>query len=314
MEGKRDGFVPLTERPRPSILAALALTLLALAGLWGWSLIMSALPRNIGPLWANLLYYVPFVLIPVAVYGLRRGDLSEGLRLNPMPLMPTLMIALLATMCVYAASAVNSLWALGLNALGLSEPQTSPEALTSGSLVLSVLHTAAIPAVCEELLFRGVVFSAFERRGTALGIWVSSMLFGLIHGSVYGLPAYVLVGAVSGFIVFATDSLYAGMFFHTVYNAAILVLLHMIESAAVASDAALTGGMIAGMVMDLVMVGLGISLSLTALNLRRRAAGIEAVPRAPGRLTIRERALLIVVLVAMLAALVAVQCLSMEVL
>ena len=254
------------------------------------------------------------MLVPVALYCLKRGGLSEGLRLEPPPLLSALTVALMAMMSVYAASAVNGLWALGLNALGLTEPQTSPEALTSGSLALAVIHTAAVPAVCEELLFRGVVLSAFERRGTAVGIWVSSALFGLLHGSLYGLPAYVLVGALSGFIVYATDSLYAGMFFHTVYNTAILVLLHMISlNADVPADAALTGGMIAAMVGDLIMVGLGLWLSMMALNLRRRAAGITPVPRAPRRLTGRERALMILLVAALLGAMAAVQLLSMGV-
>lgn len=312
MEANRDGFIPLGERPRPSILAAEVLMLLALAGLWASSLIAGALlPAPAQEFWANFLYYVPFLLLPMAIYGRRRRGLSDALRLNPLPVLPMLMVAFMAVLSVYAASALGSLWAMLLDALGLKQPQTSLDTLTGSGLLVSVLTVAAIPAVCEELLFRGLVFAAFERRGTAAGIAVSSVLFGLLHGNLYGLPGYVLVGAVSAFIVFALDSLYAGMFYHTVYNTAILVILHLIDKNAAATDTASAASLLPAIVTDLLMTGIALGLMLASLNLRRRMAGIDALPRTPGRMSGGERALMIVLIVGLVASMIAIQVISM---
>lgn len=306
----------LAERPRPSVFAAEALLLIAVAGLWIATIAVGALaPSDASMFLTDLAYYGPFVLLPAVIYCARRGDLQDALRLNPLPVLPALLIAMIALMSVYAASAVNGIWAAGLNALGLHEPASGPDVGASSSLMLAVLHTAAIPAVCEELLCRGAVLSAFEGRGTARAIWISSLLFALLHSNLYGLPAYALVGALSGFIVFAADSLYAGMFFHTVYNTAILVIMHLMgreENAEVlaAAEQAPAASMIGAMALDLLVVGLSLALLLNALNLRRKVLGIAPAPRARVPMTGREKALTAVLMLAFAASIAAVQALS----
>ena len=307
----QERFIPLAERPRPSVPAAALLLILAVAGLWAASLLVSALPAAdaaAGQFWLDALYYLPFILMPVVVYGLRR-KVADSLRLNPIPLTTIMLIALTALMCVYMASAVDSLWASLLNALGLQEPQVEIPVETSRSLLLAIIHTAAIPAICEELLCRGLVFSAFEGRGTCFGLWVSSILFGLMHGNVYGLPAYILVGAVSAFIVYCTDSLYSGIFFHTVYNTAILVVLNRIAAQPELAEAAAQASpsMVMSVVLDVIFIGAGIALGLVAMNLRRRRMGIEPVPRRRQRFTGVERAAMIALGVVLAATNILVQ-------
>lgn len=310
-----EGYIPPLERRRPTVFAALWLVLLSVAGLWIASAAVGALaPGGASMFLSDFIYYGPFVLLPIALYCARRGGLSDALRLNPLPLFPALLVMMLAVMSVYAASAVNSVWALALNALGLPEPAAGVDVRTPRALMLAVVHTAAVPAVCEELLCRGVALSAFEDRGTARAIWISAALFALMHLSLFGLPAYLLVGAVSGFIVFAVDSLYAGMLYHTVYNAAILVVLHRIDARATADAAALAeapaAALMASLAFDLVLVGLSLAMLLNALNLRRRALGIVAAPRARVPLSGREKALAAALLAALAASMVAMQAMT----
>ena len=304
---------PLKDRERPTIFIATALVLLAVLGLWAASLIATAVePRTATAreLMVSALYYLPFVLLPVAAYCLRHRGLSEGLRLNPLPVLPTLTVAFLALMCVYAASAVDGLWIALLNALGLHEPDVTVAAANSAGLTVQIIGSAAIPAVCEELLFRGVAFSAFERRGTWAGLWMSSALFALTHGNLFGLPAYLLVGAVAAFVVYALDSLYAGMLFHTVYNTAILVILYTLSDQAEARAEAGASVDYLSAALDLAVVGLLIGATLWTLDLRRRAAGIAPVPRDRAPLAKRERVMLILLLVVLAASTVVVQVLT----
>lgn len=276
--------MPLAERPRPTVFAACGMVALAAAGLW----IASALAELLFPeselseaLLTGILYYLPFVLLPIVAYCTRMPGLSDGLRLNPMPVMPTLSVMFLAVMCVYAASLVDSLWVTLISALGLHEPSTAVRAASAGGLTWQIIGTAAVPAVCEELLFRGVAFSAFERRGTRFGLWMSSILFALMHGNLFGLPAYLLVGAVSAYVVYALDSLYAGMLFHTVYNAAIVVILYLAAGMSEAdAAAAVASTSAASILLDAAFVGMMILFTLRVLSLRRRAAGIQPVPRS----------------------------------
>ena len=112
---QKNTFIPLTERRRPTVFAAAGLVLIAALGLWVGTLLSLALaPESAAmqELLTAVIYYLPFVLLPPILYGLKHRGLSDGLRLNPMPLLPTLSVILLALMCVYAASAIDSLWVM----------------------------------------------------------------------------------------------------------------------------------------------------------------------------------------------------------
>lgn len=313
MEENAINFIPLTERPRPTIFAATGLALLGVVGLWIATLLaMFIQPRTAAgqELFTSVLYYLPFTLLPAAVCILRHEGISDGLRLNPMPFLPTATVILLALVCVYAASAVDSLWVMLLHLFGLHEPETTVAAASSAGLTLQIIGTAAVPAVCEELLFRGMVFSAFERRGTRSAIWVSAALFALMHGNLFGLPAYFLMGAISAFIVYALDSLYAGMLFHTVYNTAILVLMYMIagQGDAIAQQAGALSAI--SIALDMIMVGLMTLTLLLTLNARRRAAGIEPVPPTKAPLLRKERWMLGALIAVMAISIIVVQALT----
>ena len=300
---QNESLTPLAERARPSVAAACILVLISAAGLWLGSLMLPLFPvasPERAELLGALLYYLPFNALPLAVCLLRRRGLSEGLRLNPMPLLPTLSVAFMAVLCVYGASAIDSLWVDLLGRIGLHEPWAGVEAAASPQLLtMQVIASAAIPAVCEELLFRGAVLSAFEGRGTRFGIWVSAALFALLHGNLFGLPAYLVVGAISGFIVYALDSLYAGMLFHTVYNAAILVIVYLVSGQELPEQAAAPVSPLA-VALDVLFVGLMVGFTLMTLNLRRRAAGIEPIPRTRIPYNRKERWLMGVTLAVLL--------------
>ena len=276
--------------------------LLAAVGLWAAELALNALGVGAGD-WAfvaNALYYLPFMLLPAAAYMARRHGLSDSVRLNPLSLRGALAAAALALLSVYAASGLASAWQLLLEALGLRAVETAFQPDSVRALMLAVVTMAAVPAVCEELLFRGLAFAAWESRGTWLAVGATSALFALLHGNLFGLPAYLLVGGVSGFMVFALNSLYAGIIYHTVYNAACLVIPWMLADRSV-PEAPIDGGMIAAMAFETLAVLAMMAVLLAALRLRARARGIMPVPRDRRPLAAKERIMLLAAVLAMLA-------------
>ncbi len=294
---------------RPSVFAASGLVLLAAIGLWASSLAASLLPEDSALTAASLLYYLPFAALPVALYLWRRPGCRESLRLNPPPELPLLGVALLALLTAYAASGLTALWDFALDALGLHEPATAGLPRTKQELSLSILLVAALPAVCEELLFRGFVLSAWEGRGTAFAIGVTAGLFALLHANLYGLPAYLMVGVISGCVTFALDSVYAGMIYHTLYNAAVLILSFLLsgQTGGEAAEAASASGSVLLPVALTTFTTLSlIAALLVTLLLRARNAGIMAVPRVRRPLERRDKVMLAAALLAMAASTVIV--------
>ena len=298
------------ESPRPGIGAAAILMIIAFIGLWLSGIIVIAIaPEDSG--WIDtihaIVYYALFIGLPIVVYMRRHPGMQDAMRLKPLPVLPVITVILLALLSVYAVIALDALWVSLLDGLGLRQPEAELSLESGGALKWAIFTSAAIPGFCEELLFRGVVFPAWERRGTVPAIAVSAALFMLLHANLYGFPAYLLIGAISAFTVFALDSLYAGMIYHMVYNAAILVLAFQVSRIEVPEGAAADVSMLS------VATELAIMLALMAwmivhLNRRRLAAGIEAKPRIKAALrksewipTVVAAALMVIVTILVMA-------------
>ena len=94
-------------------------------------------------------------------------------------------------------------------------------------LLLSVLLFAVLPAVCEELVFRGVIYNGLRRKFNAkLSIILSTIVFMIIHFSIYQTFHQLILGVVLGCLVYFTGSIVYGMIFHFVNNLIVLLLTY----------------------------------------------------------------------------------------
>lgn len=94
--------------------------------------------------------------------------------------------------------------------------------LTVPDLALLAVVMIGFVGVVEELLFRGILQKALERRlGVVLGLLLASGLFGLMH-SAYGTPAGIIyaagLGLLLGVLYDATDSLVLVAVLHGLAN------------------------------------------------------------------------------------------------
>ncbi len=100
---------------------------------------------------------------------------------------------------------------------------------SSWQLVVGLLVVAAIPAIGEELLFRGVVQNLFRQsfKNVHVAIWLSAAVFSAIHFQFYGFLPRMLLGALFGYLYAWTRDLRVAMFAHFVNNGATLVLVYL---------------------------------------------------------------------------------------
>ena len=87
------------------------------------------------------------------------------------------------------------------------------------SLWLKLLVIAVVPAICEELAFRGFVLSGLRHSGSKWrAIAVSSLFFGLAHAIFQQSLTAGLMGLVLGYIAVQTGSLLPCVLFHATHN------------------------------------------------------------------------------------------------
>ena len=100
---------------------------------------------------------------------------------------------------------------------------------TIGGLLLNLLVIALIPAVGEELTFRGVLQQGLMRRVKSphVAILLSAAIFSFIHFQFYGFLPRMFLGILLGYMFYITRSLWTSIAMHFVNNGTAVVLYYL---------------------------------------------------------------------------------------
>ena len=102
---------------------------------------------------------------------------------------------------------------------------------TYSGLVINILLMALLPAVAEELSFRGVLMNLFPAKGDRVphvAIWCTAILFSAVHMQFYGFLPRMLMGALFGYALVWTGNLWVPILMHFTNNA-MAVLLYFVS-------------------------------------------------------------------------------------
>src|SRR5581483_3136347 len=84
---------------------------------------------------------------------------------------------------------------------------------------LYMLVFAVLPAVCEELAFRGFILTGLRRRfRPETAVVISSFLFAVSHLNVFQLVPTFVLGLLLGVLALRAGSVWPGMAYHLVHN------------------------------------------------------------------------------------------------
>ena len=90
---------------------------------------------------------------------------------------------------------------------------------SASGLSVNIFVMALLPAFAEEVLFRGVLQRIFaEKFGIHWGIWISAFLFSFVHFQFYGFVPRMFLGAILGYIVYYSGSIFPAIFAHFINN------------------------------------------------------------------------------------------------
>lgn len=126
-----------------------------------------------------------------------------------------------------AALAPIEQWMRGTEAQAQALIERLIEGTTLSQLALNTLMIAAIPAIAEELFFRGtlqpLIVRAFKSRH--LAVWLTAAVFSFLHFQFLGFLPRLVLGALLGYVAHWSGGLILGMVGHFANNAfAVLAL------------------------------------------------------------------------------------------
>lgn len=90
--------------------------------------------------------------------------------------------------------------------------------------LLTIFSVAVLPAVLEELLFRGVLLQPLRKYGDRLAILLSAVMFALCHPTLAQAANAFLMGLCFGVFAVRSGSLLVPMLVHLLYNTAACVI------------------------------------------------------------------------------------------
>lgn len=185
-----------------------------------------------------------FVLPPLVAAFLLSAHPLEFLQLNRKPgLLDAGMVFLFMILiipCVNLISAINQQLvlpeALGWleNWMKSSESQTAQlterllrvNSLTG--LAFNVLVIAIMPALGEELFFRGAIQRFITgRAGAGAAIWIAAIIFSAIHIQFYGFVPRLLLGAFFGYLLVWSGSLWLPIWAHFINNSMAVLFYYL---------------------------------------------------------------------------------------
>ena len=104
-----------------------------------------------------------------------------------------------------------------------------PEVLNQG-LISGLFLIAFLPAVVEETIFRGTLYNTYSKHKPLAGVFLSAVLFGLMHMNFNQVPYAIYIGIIAALLLEATDSIIAPMILHFTMNGSSLVLSFFTEA------------------------------------------------------------------------------------
>lgn len=111
------------------------------------------------------------------------------------------------------------------NSLRISEQKTSEsiklllEATTFNGFILNIFLFAILPALSEELFFRGTMLNIFsEKYPKKITIWIVAAIFSVFHFQLFSFVPRLILGALLGYLLYWTKSIWAPILAHLVNN------------------------------------------------------------------------------------------------
>lgn len=112
-----------------------------------------------------------------------------------------------------------------------------------GLLIFNLVMIALLPAVGEELIFRGIIQKGLEKRigNPHIAIWLAAILFSAFHFQFLGFVPRMLMGVAMGYLFFWSGNLWYPIIAHLTNNATAVILAYGIQHGSVSEGMDNTG-------------------------------------------------------------------------
>ncbi len=168
------------------------------------------------------------VLLPVIIFlKIKKENLRTFLRFNRLKFKHGLMTVGITLLVYPVAVFFNSIMLTILTYLGM-EIRPLPIPMPNNFIEYAILFfiIAISAGICEEVFFRGLLLRVYGEKYKLAGVAITSLMFGIFHFNLQNLAGPIVLGLVFGYLVYITDSIYAGIIGHIANNGLAVTLMY----------------------------------------------------------------------------------------
>ncbi len=105
-------------------------------------------------------------------------------------------------------------------------------------LLINILMLAVIPAIGEEFIFRGCLQKIFGlwTGNKHIAIWLTAFIFSAIHVQFYGFIPRMLLGALFGYLLVWSNTIWIPVLTHFINNAVAVVTAYVYQRKGISLD------------------------------------------------------------------------------
>lgn len=167
-----------------------------------------------------------FIIVPLVVTLYSKKSVKDTFNFNPCKFKKLIGGALVGVGTIAWSLVISAISATIFRDSAKASEQ-SLEGYLPDSFLLGVLVVAVTPAICEEIFFRGYVFSALRGKlKITTAIILSAALFGIFHMSLAKLLTTAFLGGVIAYVGYKSKSIFPGMVIHFLNNTLSCIALY----------------------------------------------------------------------------------------
>ncbi len=183
-----------------------------------------------------------FAISPIFSYFIvkdLKGYLKPSLKFSPILLLVVLAIMFSSSPIIELLSNINEKMPLPSYLKWMREMEDSLTKLMNSVLIMktfwamlaNLLLIGLLTAIVEELMFRGCLQTIFTKwtKNIHISIWITAALFSAFHMEFFGFLPRLFLGALFGYFVAWSGSIWTGIWAHFLNNGTAVVVTYLYQ-------------------------------------------------------------------------------------
>ena len=167
----------------------------------------------------TLILDAAFVYCVYSITKTKNFKFMEAIKANKAPkFKQVLLCVLIAIVCMFGFSALTNLFLEVLYSAGYTSVASDVSIPNVWYYLLYVLFICVVPAIAEEVLFRGLICNGLKKISTVVAVFGSAFLFMIMHGSPDQTVHQFILGIILALALLISNNIWVPILIHFFNN------------------------------------------------------------------------------------------------